>query len=364
MFSPFNELDDERRKRDKELLSKVGDLGTSMVKTPLNFQTLYQEQEDRKRKISADAEELARKRAEDTRETEKHSQDMDKSKFDLEQGKEKASTAKSDKTIADLVAGLMTSPEDDEASIIDHAKSLGHDEVTVAGEIAKQKAEMARSGLKGRELDIKQQTADARMKDSDTRSKKEAARAKASANAYKPKDRPLTATEAKDFVNLEKDLGRLETLKNYRQHGNVETGPIVGLAHIVRRKLRIEDPAVAIMRRDVQNELNTYLKETSGATVTPEEFGRLAEILPSLSDDEDVFDAILEAAERSRVKEWNDTLRTMQDIGRYTGDLKPKGAGGKPITPVKPSTPKEQSEKRAAAKKAAAEYMKRLGING
>lgn len=334
IYSPFNAIDEERRKRDQELQERVAGLGSSIAKAPLTYDSLMKEAEDRKLKLAADAEALSIKRNQEKRDQEKH--EFEQKKYKDEQQKyegEKATEQKkytderSDKegalkrtkqnnAVKDLVAGGLGRGLEDQQIIEESFDNPDladvTDQATIEGEISRQRLERKN---KDRDLDIKQQKADS------AKLTAEAAMKRANrllATAKKP-GRPLTAVEMQNFTKLKTDLGRLSTIRGHK--GQVDTGPAAGLYAIIQRRIRVEDPATAILRASVQDEINRYLKDQSGATVTPEEFARLKEVLPTLTDDDDIFEALLDAAERARMQEWNDYIDVYAAGGRDLGAL-------------------------------------------
>ncbi len=337
MISPFLTLDEERRKRDAALLEKLGSFGGSMVKAPLSFQTLYQEQEDRQRKIAADAEELSRKRAQETRDTETHEQGkethkqrMEKGTFDLGKEKAEASEKKVSKNISDLVSGMLEQGASDQEII---ERSFGHpeleevtDQSAIEGEIGRQRAAMAeregKLGLKSRELDIKQQMADARAKDADTR--REAAKARiAASRAARPKPQRLLGEAAtKRLEDLDIRLDDLARIKDYKTA--VDTGLGEGMLLTLKRYVHMDSPKEALFNTENQRYINEELHRLGGATLTDSEYRRISKAMPKVFDEADVFEALVDASERKLMQDYNTIVNTQKMAGRNTEGFAPK----------------------------------------
>ena len=345
MISPFLELDKERRERDAMLMNKLSQFGGSMVQAPLTFQNLFQEQEDRQRKIASDAEELGRKRAEEGREverakrdadkftqdTEGHKQKMEKGTFELGKEKEEFTESKISKNVSDLVSGMIQQGASDQEII---ERSFGHpemeevtDQSVIEGEIGRQRQKLAEGesklGLKGRELDIKQQMADARKKDAETRATRSVAKAKA---VRPPRPRLLGEAATKRLEDLEIRLDDFARMRSFMDADSMGLAP--GLIEMVKRRVKLDTPKEALFSTEVNKSMNEELHRLGGATLTDNEFARISRALPSTYDSADVFEALVEASEAKLLNDYNKIIKTQGMAGRDVSGFVPKKTEG------------------------------------
>lgn len=352
MISPLLDLEDERRKRQQALMSKIGDLSFSLADAPLTYQSLMHEQEDRTRKIAKDREDMQFKRDEERRAQESHDQNMEegkgqieqgkenleKTKFDLKSGQTKMDDAEKSKTIHDMVASkIAEKPDADEAAILGDAindpdwKELPNPDALEA-EIASQMEAKRKTGfdegLKTKNMDIRQQDANTRATRAQQRGKSAVARLKTPNPKLFP---PQTLTTLSDLQTKIQNLGEVQ---RYKDQNNIDTGPLAGTITKLRQLSHTMSPQQAVMNSEAQTVLSEELHRLSGATVTPQEYSRLAQMLPSKWDDEDVYEALTDLGMDMASREYNNLYDHFSQAGYSAGGLKKVTKEGQKESPV------------------------------
>jgi hypothetical protein len=147
----------------------------------------------------------------------------------------------------------------------------------------------------------------------------------ASREAVDARRRILTAYQASSAkpAELEKLQQGEETLRLFDKiaamKSEVDTGPLAAGRHAVASWAGMADPKVAAFRRDVLSQVNSYIKQITGAQVTEGEADRLMATMPTMEDQDDVFMAKLQAA-RDQVSRYQSRYKDqLRKVGRGVG---------------------------------------------
>jgi hypothetical protein len=382
-ISPFLELDEERRKRDQAFQQQLSNVGSSLVSAPLTYDKLMKDAEDRKLKLDRDRVKLQQDREEHelnqttgklrNEETElgltNTKQGMTIASEDEKRRAAKAAREKKDTAInAAVGAGLSDAmqfegtdqalPEEEirrraSALAVDNPdlQDVNPDELNAAMYEA-----LAKRKQQGLENDLKKQALDIRKQDANTRQNRALNRLR---NAS-VKDKDLPVPILNKIITIRQDRAAVAEIMERKK--KVDTGIVSQLGASVRRMLKVPEQDRAVFDQQIQGLLNQVIKNESGATVTSQELSRQLAAFPDRWNDDDIFDATLDAYAQALEDKETATLDFMGSMRNYSRAVDDIQVGKKPTPAEQRAEPKET--KTSTKKETRREMYERLRGEG
>lgn len=350
-ISPFLELDEERKKRDQLFQQKLGNVGSSLVSSPLTFQKLMQDSEDRRLKLDAD-------RAKLMQDKEAHELDQTTGKQKNEIDAKKQNRTEMDKAVESQVGSGLSRQKGNGFELDDATsdRSIMNEAVDnpAMEDVSPQELEAAllearnKKAKEKADFDLRKGALDIRQQDANTRSSRQASRAKGIKDGLLKPTRAIGVGETKSLLGKESTIDNLSKMLKYREQENIDTGPVAGLVMTLRNKLRMENPKQAMLMRGTQDAINEHLRTTSGLTVTPQEFERVAKIMPATYDEEEIYDLIMQMVLERSINDYNNEVSLYQKI-RLKGsegliEKDPKTGVSKDVAAAKEAAPQTQGK--------------------
>lgn len=219
-------------------------------------------------------------------------------------------------------------PITDDEWLTDRARNLGTTKEVLVGEYEKQEREDADRSRKHVAEDESRASAAANAKDASARAwaglseqkrHNDATLALAKAN-LEHREKPSVAA-AQSVTEIDNALGQATKLA--RDKGQIETGPIAALRNSVAQSLGIDTPEVTSFRANVGEQLATYIKNISGATVSESERADLLKNVPTMSDNGTAFVAKLDRVIGMLESKRRNQIRALEAAGKDTSGLAP-----------------------------------------
>lgn len=140
----------------------------------------------------------------------------------------------------------------------------------------------------------------------------------------------------------------LDSIKSIRAgKSQFDTGPVAGRANALAGLVGIDDPKKSAFRAEVQDQLAQYIKSISGGAVSDSERASLMQNLPNMNDNDETFNAKLDALEKRLQGHKQTELQNLKKQGKnvkgWESQPAPKSKGkirvsnGKEILEIDPS---------------------------
>lgn len=160
--------------------------------------------------------------------------------------------------------------------------------------------------------------------------------AAAATGAAEPLPLPKVS-EAHPVVSVDAALKELGKVR--QQAASIDTGPLAALGNWLAQKAGVADPDVVKFKSLVGEQVASYIKGISGATVAVEERRALLDNVPSMADDDEEFQAKLERV-IDTLNTWREReLRALEMAGKGTSQFGASPVTNAPVTPAPASVP-------------------------
>ena len=114
------------------------------------------------------------------------------------------------------------------------------------------------------------------------------------------KENELSDKQVETIADYDQALASFGRTRDLKQ--GIDTGPVADLRNQLAKKVGWDDPKVTKLRSQILNDLSERIKQLSGTAASDTERKHLAFTLPSMADNEDTFNELLDLAE-TRVRE-------------------------------------------------------------
>ena len=128
----------------------------------------------------------------------------------------------------------------------------------------------------------------------------------------------LSDKEASAISSAEAAMEMLDKIETDKP--NIDTGPIKALQNWSAQTIGVDDPSVSGFKADVQDTLNRYIKEMTGAQMSEAEAKRLLAAMPTMRDNDQTFMEKLRRT-RDRIRLYNERYKKgLRLRGRKVGE--------------------------------------------
>jgi hypothetical protein len=324
-ISPIMALDEERKKREEQYRNQMSQVASSFVQSPLTFQKLLEDQEDRKNRLEQAKIKLQQ-------DSEAHTANLDTKAANRDYMAAQAANLDTDNkriqsgidqkrqqaAIESVVDAELKNNADDQTILqrsFDHPDLGDVTDQSYVEQVIKQRRDAAakqefEQGAKTKGLDIKQQ-------DADTKAAALAARKAARTEAAKNKLGKMAPTRlpahfAKELTEIRKTRSSVAGIIERKK--KVDTGLVSTFGAKVRGWAKLPEKDRHVFDQEVQRLFNQIVKNQSGATVTAQEMTRQLAAFPDRWTDDEIFDAALDALAEELQEEETAILDAYQAI--------------------------------------------------
>jgi hypothetical protein len=310
-ISPYLELDELRRGRNKAVADAASGLGRVFGDAPLTLQTLQRADEDRRLRMADAATDRAAK-AEDRgfakAERERAARERNAKTVvgaGLAEGKSLYDLGEQPKPLPEGVEGPLPEPKVNPEIAAEYGKQeLDQDakratiankdsmsrvreklaELKAAGAISNEEYKHAMVGLGWANHNLREKQGNARLEQG-------AQRLELASDKMEMQNLPPKLQG--ELAELEESATLLNDLTDYQTATQVDTGPLAGLVMWARQRAHIQDPKEANFVAMTDNVVNKIISDFGGKAVTAQELRRIMTTVPSGYDDEQVWQYLI-----------------------------------------------------------------------